>query len=85
MSNTSLANKTDPCYSPEEGEYDLDLHIVSIFVVMVTSWLGGLLPVVISRFPKLYGAQKAMNFGRFFGTGVILSTVYVKYHDFGLI
>lgn len=61
--------------SGNSEDFEMNLHIISVFVIMVVSWLGAGLPIVLSEYPDLWGARKAMNFGRFFGSGVILATV----------
>eukprot|EP01126_Amoeba_proteus_P064527 TRINITY_DN9055_c0_g1_i1.p1 TRINITY_DN9055_c0_g1~~TRINITY_DN9055_c0_g1_i1.p1 ORF type:complete len:347 (+),score=31.04 TRINITY_DN9055_c0_g1_i1:68-1108(+) len=75
LTNTT-ANSTDPCQI-EGGEYNLGLHIASIFVILIMSLAGVTLPIVISRYPELVTLQRALFVGRFFGTGVILATGFV--------
>ncbi|GAA5841805.1 hypothetical protein JCM5353_007774 [Sporobolomyces roseus] len=66
------------------GEYDLNLHIVALFVVLVGSLVGVMLPVVC--FSILQGRVfRAVFFAiKHFGTGVIVSTAFIHllFHGF---
>ncbi|GAA5944675.1 uncharacterized protein JCM15063_000829 [Sporobolomyces koalae] len=72
------------CNGVDLGEYDLDLHIVALFVVLVGSLVGVLLPVICSN--VLQGAVfRAIFFAaKHFGTGVIVCTAFIHllYHAF---
>jgi len=75
MSDTS--NYTDPFSTTEGGEYDLPLHIASVFILLVTSSLGVAIPSVVKQMkwgPKFHGILRV---GRFFGAGVITATGFV--------
>ncbi|GAA6034480.1 hypothetical protein JCM8097_005350 [Rhodosporidiobolus ruineniae] len=72
------------CNGIDLGEYNMDLHIVALFVVLVSSLLGVLLPLFSANL-----MSKALFSGIFFaakhfGTGIILSTAFVHllYHAF---
>lgn len=75
-SSVNCTNNIDLCYDPDEGEYDLDLHIASVFVVMISSWLGAILPIVAIRFQTFHFAQRFFYIAKFFGAGVITATGY---------
>ncbi|TNY21115.1 Zip-domain-containing protein, partial [Rhodotorula diobovata] len=75
---------SDQCNGVDLGEYDLDLHVVALFMVLVSSLIGVLLPLLCSK--ALHGTVfSAIFFGaKHFGTGVIISTAFVHllYHAF---
>ncbi|GAA5915220.1 uncharacterized protein JCM6883_002364 [Sporobolomyces salmoneus] len=72
------------CNGVDLGEYDLDLHIVALFVILIGSLFGVLFPVICSSvvngpvFRGIFFATKH------FGTGVIICTAFVHllYHSF---
>ncbi|GAA6062178.1 hypothetical protein JCM10212_005133 [Sporobolomyces blumeae] len=72
------------CNGIDLGEYDLDLHIVALFVVLVASLVGVLLPIACSHvlsgpvFRAIFFATKH------FGTGIIICTAFIHllYHAF---
>ncbi|GAA5849368.1 hypothetical protein JCM5353_005309 [Sporobolomyces roseus] len=72
------------CNGVDLGEYDMDLHIVALFVVMIGSLFGVLFPVICSNalqgpiFRGVFFATKH------FGTGVIICTAFIHllYHAF---
>jgi len=74
---TNDTNNTDPCFQAISGQYDQGLHIMAIFLVLLSSWLGCSLPIVLIRFPNAIFMQRLMYCCRFFGAGVILSTGFV--------
>jgi hypothetical protein len=49
--------------------YDLMLHIVSVFVILILSLLGALISVVSSRFKHVRINPVIINTGKFFGSG----------------
>ncbi|KAK4050052.1 hypothetical protein OIO90_005242 [Microbotryomycetes sp. JL221] len=75
---------SNSCNGVDLGEYDMDLHIAAVFVMLVASLLGVLLPlfsVTLSTKPLFSAAFFA---AKHFGTGVIICTAFVHllYHSF---
>lgn len=74
-------------------DYDMPLHIGSVFIILVTTAIGVLAPIVTGwtrRGDKLTGTLDASSFGRdvgilgnclflarHFGTGIIFSTAFI--------
>ncbi|GAA6018211.1 hypothetical protein JCM10207_002868 [Rhodosporidiobolus poonsookiae] len=72
------------CNGVDLGEYDMDLHIVSLFVVLVSSLFGVLLPLFSSLFMSKTVFSDLFFAAKHFGTGIIISTAFVHllYHSF---
>ncbi|CAF1021425.1 unnamed protein product [Didymodactylos carnosus] len=83
--NARTANDTteapsNPCSLSDEQinqSYNLTLHIISIFVILVVSCLGASFSVVTTRISCLHVSPIIINVGKFFGTGVILATGFI--------
>eukprot|EP00698_Gefionella_okellyi_P021305 TRINITY_DN6874_c0_g1_i1.p1 TRINITY_DN6874_c0_g1~~TRINITY_DN6874_c0_g1_i1.p1 ORF type:complete len:537 (-),score=104.53 TRINITY_DN6874_c0_g1_i1:47-1657(-) len=70
----------DPCALDADAlavEYDMPLHIGAIFILLVVSLFGTLLPVIGGRVPRLRIPAVVLKLGRAFGAGVILATAFV--------
>ncbi|CAF3760352.1 unnamed protein product [Rotaria sp. Silwood1] len=61
----------------ESALYNLNLRIVSIFVLLVVSLLGASIAVVSASIKRLHIPSTIINTGKFFGTGVILATAFI--------
>jgi hypothetical protein len=73
VSTTSTNNK---CILTDEEiicSYNLTHHIISVFVILVVSFLGAAISVVSTRVKCLHISPIIINAGKFFGSG------YVKY------
>ncbi|GAA5990511.1 hypothetical protein JCM5350_000543 [Sporobolomyces pararoseus] len=72
------------CNGVDLGEYNLDLHIVALFVVLVGSLFGVLLPIVCSSVVKGSFFRALFFATKHFGTGVIICTAFIHllYHAF---
>ncbi|KAF7597391.1 high-affinity Zn(2+) transporter zrt1 [Aspergillus hancockii] len=66
-----------------ENEYNghLGARISSIFVILITSTLFTLFPVVAKRAPRFKIPYHAYLFARYFGTGVIVATAFIHLLD----
>ncbi|KAL2189159.1 ZIP zinc/iron transport family [Thermothelomyces heterothallicus CBS 203.75] len=53
------------------------LRIASIFIILVGSGLGALLPVILARTSKLRVPRLCFFVAKYFGTGVILATAWM--------
>ena len=73
---TNSTNK-DPCYEEIDGVFNLGLHIGSIFIILVSSFLGVFIPIIISYFNKIKIFTNVLFYAQFFGSGVIMATGFV--------
>ena len=55
--------------SAENYSYNLSLHIISLFVILVVSLLGASISVVSTRVKRLHISPIIINTGKFFGSG----------------
>jgi len=74
-----MSNAVDFGACDEGSPYDgrLGLRVVSVFVILVTSAIGTLLPIVSRQFRALRMPELLFAAIRYFGTGVILSTAFI--------
>eukprot|EP00842_Homolaphlyctis_polyrhiza_P002673 jgi/Hompol1/3406/HPOL_006517-RA len=76
MSDNSTAT-ADPCAASADGEYDRSLHIAAIFIIMGTSFMGTLLPILGKSFVKSAAGGIIITLLKLFGAGVIMATAFV--------
>lgn len=72
------------CYlNRSENEYNgqLGARISAIFVILITSTLTTLFPVVAHRLPRLRVPRYVYLFARYFGAGVIIATAFIHLLD----
>ncbi|KND02623.1 ZIP zinc/iron transporter [Spizellomyces punctatus DAOM BR117] len=65
----------DPCALALEGDYDMGLHVASIFIIMGLSLIGTMLPIVSGKCFK--SGSNIFQAFKLFGAGVILATALV--------
>ncbi|KAJ6262406.1 Zinc-regulated transporter [Drechslerella dactyloides] len=68
------------CYLAESGiEYDgrMGLRIAALFVILVTSSVCTVFPVIARRSPRLKIPTAIYLFARYFGAGVIVATAFI--------
>ncbi|KAF7724062.1 high-affinity Zn(2+) transporter zrt1 [Apophysomyces ossiformis] len=68
------------CQAEEDTEYNLSMRIGSIFIILATSAVGIFAPIILHRIrPYSRGGIREwiLTVGKFFGTGVILSTAFI--------
>ncbi|GAA5896588.1 hypothetical protein JCM8208_004240 [Rhodotorula glutinis] len=72
------------CNGIDLGEYNMDLHIVALFVVFVSSLIGVLLPLVCAKALRGTIFSGVFFAAKYFGTGVIIATAFVHllFHAF---
>lgn len=72
------------CDSIDLGHYDLNLHIVSLFVILIASTLGPVLPILAAKQLERPLVRWATFVCKHFGTGIILATAFAHllYHAF---
>ncbi|CAF4624036.1 unnamed protein product, partial [Rotaria sp. Silwood2] len=70
---------SDSCEATEVDSelYNLNLRIVSVFVLRVISFLGASIAVLPICIKRLHIPSIIINTGKFFGTGVILATAFI--------
>ncbi|ORX99985.1 ZIP zinc/iron transport family, partial [Basidiobolus meristosporus CBS 931.73] len=68
---------SEACAAEEIVNYQMPLHIASIFIIMITSALGVFSSLILSRFPAHKVTSSVINIGKYFGTGVILATGFI--------
>ncbi|CAF3395551.1 unnamed protein product [Rotaria socialis] len=61
----------------DEDPYNLDLHIVSVFVLLIVSLLGTVFSIITTRIERLRINPIIIETGKFFGSGVVLATGFI--------
>ncbi|EGO58599.1 zinc-regulated transporter 1 [Neurospora tetrasperma FGSC 2508] len=72
------------CYlnsSPNDYNGRIGLRISALFVIMATSSLTTLFPVLATRIPRLRIPRYVYLFARYFGAGVIIATAFIHLLD----
>jgi len=66
-----------------ENEYDgrLGVRISALFVILVTSTVATMFPVLATRSPRLKIPAAVYLFARYFGAGVIIATAFIHLLD----
>ncbi|KAK1779747.1 Zinc/iron permease [Copromyces sp. CBS 386.78] len=76
--------RTVVCYlnaSPNDYDGRVGLRISALFVIMATSSLTTLFPVLAARIPRLRIPRYVYLFARYFGAGVIIATAFIHLLD----
>ncbi|EWY79742.1 hypothetical protein FOYG_17136 [Fusarium oxysporum NRRL 32931] len=68
---------TIDCSAGNEYDGRLGLRISAIFVILVGSLLGCLIPIVLTRSPNLRVPMLAFFVIKYFGSGVIIATAFI--------
>ncbi|KAF9935030.1 high-affinity Zn(2+) transporter zrt1 [Linnemannia zychae] len=63
--------------SEVDQEYNMGLHIASVFIILTASTCGVFMPVIASKFHALRLSHRTITLGKQFGTGVILATAFI--------
>lgn len=71
------SEKAMECFIHGKKTYNLTLRVVAIFVILTTSTIGILTPIVLRESNKIKMDGLAITFFKQFGTGVIISTVFI--------
>ena len=72
--DNATATEQDQCSLTDEqiqNAYNLTLHIVSVFVLLVASLSGASFSVASTRVKRLHVNPIIINTGKFFGTGYV--------------
>ncbi|GAA96064.1 uncharacterized protein L969DRAFT_17204 [Mixia osmundae IAM 14324] len=78
--DTSAAAATAPIVSCDSGSpYNgsLGLRVGALFIILTTSLVGTLFPVIARRIPSLKVPTAAFDFVKYFGSGVIIATAFI--------
>ncbi|CAF1295812.1 unnamed protein product [Rotaria magnacalcarata] len=77
--NLRATANNDCIITDDDGEdpYNLDLHIVSVFVLLVVSLLGTVFSIITTRIKRLRINPIIIETGKFFGSGVVLATGFI--------
>jgi zinc transporter 1/2/3 len=70
-------SEVDPCDEIDTGEYDMPMHIASVFILLAVSFLGTLIPIIGKRSRRLRMSDYMFAIAKNFGTGIILATGFV--------
>ncbi|KAJ1899051.1 hypothetical protein LPJ66_002365 [Kickxella alabastrina] len=65
------------CSAAGVEDWDRNLQIASVFIILSVGGLGALLPVACKHIKWLNVSPKILTTGKFFGAGVILATAFV--------
>ena len=71
-SASTIPTTEDPCVLSDEqirASYNLTLHIISVFVLLIVSALGASLSVLSTRVKRFRINPIIINTGKFFGSG----------------
>lgn len=75
-----MAEAKPQCGGPGDGEpkeYDLLLHVLGLFLVLLASSLGAGFPVAAKKIRWLKVPPKVFFACKHFGTGVLIATAFV--------
>ncbi|KAK0707456.1 Zinc/iron permease [Lasiosphaeris hirsuta] len=77
-SGLGLLDGKPVCGSGQEvGEYDLPIHVLGLFLVLLASIFGAGFPVAAKKLSWLHVPAKAFFICKHFGTGVLIATAFV--------
>lgn len=74
-----MSDESPSCGSISNDTPRMGLRIGSIFIILVTSAVGTLFPVIAKRALRIPTA--AFDFVKYFGSGVIVRSVASLFHD----
>ena len=70
--NSTAVTQDDGCHPSDleiDQNFNLTLHIISLFVILVVSSLGASISLVTTRVKALHISPIIINVGKFFGSG----------------
>ncbi|KAF8534462.1 Zinc/iron permease [Trichophaea hybrida] len=65
------------CGGKTDGAYNLPLHVLALFIILIQSILSCSFPLIVKRFPQLRVPHNFLFLSRHFGTGVLIATAFV--------
>ncbi|CCV00285.1 unnamed protein product [Malassezia sympodialis ATCC 42132] len=72
-----MADDEDVCVGAVNDVDNMGVRIGAIFVILVTTSLFTLFPIVTKRIPRLTIPQFIYDFAKYFGSGVIIATAFI--------
>ncbi|KAH8879911.1 ZIP zinc/iron transport family [Thozetella sp. PMI_491] len=75
------ADAAPVCETGAPDDSHFSLRIGSIFIILASSLIGALLPVILSRASKVRTPKAFYFIAKYFGTGVILATAFMHLLD----
>jgi hypothetical protein len=70
-STTFTNTECNPTDDEIDYSYNVSHHIISIFVILIVSFLGAAISVVSTRVKRLHINPVIINTGKFFGSGYV--------------
>ncbi|KAG0244953.1 Zinc/iron permease [Mortierella sp. GBAus27b] len=61
----------------DHTEYNVQLHVIGVAIILVSSTAGVFMPVIASRFHTLRLSSRLLTLGKQFGAGIILATAFI--------
>lgn len=72
-----MADEEEVCVGAKDEVDHMGTRIGALFVILVTSAIFTLFPIVTKRVPRLTIPDFIYDFARYFGSGVIISTAFI--------
>ncbi|KAJ2830248.1 hypothetical protein IWW50_000391 [Coemansia erecta] len=76
-SGLALPENAAECMRAGVEDWDRDLQIGGVFIILVLSFAGAMLPIACKHVSWLRANARIFAVGKFFGAGVILATAFV--------
>ncbi|KAI5786631.1 Zinc/iron permease, partial [Pyronema domesticum] len=68
---------TIECGGKAKGAYDLPLHVIALFIILIQSIISCSFPLIVKKVPQLRVPHHFLFLSRHFGTGVLIATAFV--------
>jgi len=75
--NFKMADEEEVCVGAVNEVDNMGVRIGAIFVILVTTSLFTLFPILTKRIPRLTIPQFIYDFAKYFGSGVIIATAFI--------
>ncbi|KAI5810669.1 Zinc/iron permease [Pyronema omphalodes] len=72
-----LTRSTIECGGKSKGAYDLPLHVIALFIILIQSIISCSFPLIVKKVPQLRVPHHFLFLSRHFGTGVLIATAFV--------
>ncbi|KAL8278228.1 hypothetical protein RQP46_009401 [Phenoliferia psychrophenolica] len=79
QSNQTMPEVSDACGDGSPYNGNLGLRVGAIFVILSTSMMGTLFPIVMRRVKRVGVPETVYEFVKYFGSGVIIATAWTEY------
>ncbi|CED85549.1 zip-like iron-zinc transporter [Phaffia rhodozyma] len=78
MADTSeVPEVNDECSPTEWSNSKVGLRVGAIFIILVTSMVGVLMPIVARKIPAMRVPNSVFDFAKYAGSGVIIATAFI--------